>query len=156
MKKIFYGMFLVLLYIEFLTNKKMKTTGKIVLFLSVVAISFGSCVSSKKYKAQVSRNSELEKRNSELRADNAKLEGSVNQMKSTLSSSERDLNAKDRMLADEQKKMRDMKAMVDDQRDAMRKLKQEVCSALKCFTPDELSIEVRNGKLYVSMSDKLL
>jgi chemotaxis protein MotB len=134
----------------------MKTTNKIILFLSILAISFGSCVSSKKYKAQVSRNSELEKRNSELRAENSKLEGNVNQMKSTLSSSAQDLNTKDRMLADEQKKMMDMKAMVDEQRDAIRKLKQEVCSALKCFTPDELSIDVRDGKLYVSMSDKLL
>ena len=134
----------------------MKTTGKIILFLSVIAISLGSCVSSKKYKAQVSRNTELEQRNNDLRAENAKLAGNVNQMKATLSSSEQDLNTKDRMLADEQKKMMDMKAMVDDQRNAIRKLKQEVCSALKCFTPDELSIEVRNGKLYVSMSDKLL
>jgi chemotaxis protein MotB len=132
----------------------MKT--KIILFLSVMAISLGSCVSSKKYKAEVSRNTELEKRNSDLRAENSRLEGNVNQMKSTISSSERDLNSKDRMLADEQKKMQDMKAMVDEQRDAIRKLKQEVCSALKCFTPDELSIDVRDGKLYVSMSDKLL
>src|SRR5690242_17185831 len=138
-------------------NKKiMKTTSKIILFLSVIAISLGSCVSSKKYKAQVSRNTELEQRNNDLKAENAKLAGNVNQMKATLSSSEKDLNNKDRMLADEQKKMMDMKAMVDDQRDAIRKLKQEVCSALKCFTPDELSIEVRNGKLYVSMYDKLL
>ncbi len=132
----------------------MKT--KVILFLSVIAISLGSCVSSKKYKAEVSRNTELEKRNSELRSENSRLEGNVSQMKSTISSSERDLNSKDRMLADEQKKMQDMKAMVDEQRNAIRKLKQEVCSALKCFTPDELSIDVRDGKLYVSMSDKLL
>jgi chemotaxis protein MotB len=77
-------------------------------------------------------------------------------MKSTISTSEQDLNSRDRMLADEQKKMKDMKALVDEERDAIRKLKQDVCSALKCFTPDELKIEVRNGKLYVSMSDKLL
>jgi len=134
----------------------MKTTNKIILFLSIIAISLGSCVSSKKYKAQVSRNTELEKRNSELQANNARLEGNMNQMKTTLSSSEQNLNTKDRMLADEQKKMQDMKAMVDEQRNAIRKLKQEVCSALKCFTPDELSIDVRDGKLYVSMSDKLL
>jgi chemotaxis protein MotB len=134
----------------------MKTTNKIILFLSIIAISLSSCVSSKKYKAQVSRNTELEKRNSELQANNTRLEGNVNQMKSAISSTERDLNSKDRMLADEQKKMQDMKAMVDEQRDAIRKLKQEVCSALKCFTPDELSIDVRDGKLYVSMSDKLL
>jgi chemotaxis protein MotB len=134
----------------------MKTPGKVILWLAAIVISFSSCVSSKKYKESVSRNSELQRINDELRASNARLEGNVNQMKNTLSSSERDLNTRDRMLADEQKKMMDMKAMVDDQRNAIRKLKQEVCSALKCFTPDELSIEVRDGKLYVSMSDKLL
>lgn len=134
----------------------MKMSVRIILLLSVIGISLGSCVSSKKYKASLSQNSVLEQRNRELQASNAKLEGNVNQMKASLSSSERDLNTKDRMLADEQKKMRELKALVDDERGAIRKLKQEVCSALKCFTPDELSIEVRNGKLYVSMSDKLL
>jgi chemotaxis protein MotB len=134
----------------------MKTHKKIILFLAAVAVSLGSCVSSKKYKDQVSRNNELEQRNNELRADNSKLHGDINQLKSTLSSSEQSLTNKDRMLADEQKRMQELKALVDDERDAIRKLKQEVCSALKCFTPDELSIEVRNGKLYVSMSDKLL
>src|SRR5258706_358148 len=135
----------------------MKTSIKVVLFLSVIGIiSLGSCVSSKKYKAELSRNTELQEKNQALQASNAKLEGNINQLKGTVSSNQQDLNTKDRMLADEQKRMRDMKAMVDDERNAIRKLKQEVCSALKCFTPDELKIEVRNGKLYVSMSDKLL
>lgn len=127
----------------------------VIAFLGVVTL-LSSCVSSKKYNASVSRNAQLEQRVDELKADNAKLRGNVDQVKATLSNSERDLNTKDRMLADEQRKMRDMKALVDDQRDALRKLKEEVCSALKCFTPDELKIEVRDGKLYVSMSDKLL
>lgn len=134
----------------------MKTPRKIILFLSVIAIAFGSCVSSKKYKESVSRNAELERKNDELRAQNSKLEGNVNQLQASISNNERDLSNKDQAIADEQKKMRDMKALVDEERDAIRKLKQDVCSALKCFTPDELKIEVRNGKLYVSMSDKLL
>src|SRR2546427_12454225 len=59
-------------------------------------------------------------------------------------------------ITDEQKKLQDLRALVDAERNAIKNLKQEVCSALKCFSPDELSIEIRNGKLYVSMSDKLL
>jgi chemotaxis protein MotB len=149
-------MFLVSHMVEILKLKNMKTSVRIILLLSIIGISLGSCVSSKKYKASQSRNAQLEQQVRELQNSNSKLQGDVSQMKSSLSSSQQDLNAKDRMLADEQKRMQELKALVDDERDAIRKLKQEVCSALKCFTPDELSIEVRNGKLYVSMSDKLL
>src|SRR5262249_44910859 len=93
-------------------------------------------------------------------AQNQKLQADLQRQKANSSMELKDkqtaLNEKEQTLNEEQQKLQDMKALIDAQRNAIRNLKQEVCSALKCFTPDELTIEVRDGKLYVSMSDKLL
>ena len=49
-----------------------------------------------------------------------------------------------------------MQALIDEEKNAISNLKQEVCDAVKCFTPDQLTVEIRDGKLYVHMADKLL
>jgi chemotaxis protein MotB len=122
----------------------------------ISALSFTGCVSSKKYKEATARGQNLEQRVSTLQADYDKLKGENESLNSQLASSRNDLQSKDASLADEQKKLQGLRELVDAERNAIKNLKQEVCSALKCFSPDELSIEIREGKLYVSLSDKLL
>jgi len=122
-----------------------------------IAASISSCVSTKKYKEAVnSRDQQIEK----LKSDNATLQHDKSQVEASASQANetnlKTIQDKDRALGEEQRKMQEMKSLIDAQRDAISNLKKEVCSALKCFTPDELSIEVREGKLYVSLSDKLL
>jgi len=132
-----------------------------VVFVAVSLLS--SCVSSRKYKESVSEKNRWEQKYSTLQTDYAKLESDKQQLESekrkleaSNSNEKMSLSEKEKALSEEQKKLQELKALVDDERNAIRNLKQEVCSALKCFTPDELQVEVRNGKLYVSMSDKLL
>jgi chemotaxis protein MotB len=133
----------------------MKTI-KISITIIVAAFSLSSCVSSKKYKEATARNQNLEQRFNNLQADYDKLKSENQNLEASLSSSQNDLQSKDASLAEEQRKLQELRAMVDAQRNAISNLKKEVCSALKCFTPDELTIEIRDGKLYVSLSDKLL
>ncbi len=120
-------------------------------------LTMSSCVSSKKYKEAVSTRDQqiqqLQADNSQLQSDKQRLQSSLEEANSTSERARREMSE---ALNDEQAKMQSMRMLVNAQRDAIRKLKQEVCSALKCFTPDELSIEVRDGKLYVSLFDKLL
>jgi chemotaxis protein MotB len=132
---------------------------KTIKIISVLFLAAGltSCVSSKKYKdAVTSRDLQIEKLNDEK----ASLQNEKSQLELTAARTNEDnqkaLQDKERALSEEQRKMEEMKALVDAERNAISNLKKEVCSALKCFTPDELSIEVREGKLYVSLSDKLL
>ena len=66
-----------------------------------------------------------------------------------LSQSQRDLQNKERML-------REMEAIIARQTEATQKLNQTLRDALVGFNSDELSMEIRDGKVYVSMSDKLL
>lgn len=120
-------------------------------------VFFASCVSSKKYNESVSG---WEKKYNSLRADydNLQKDKLMHEEASAaaIKNNENAIKEREKALSEEERKLQEMKALVDAQRNAIINLKQEVCSALKCFTPDELTIEVREGKLYVSLSDKLL
>jgi chemotaxis protein MotB len=133
----------------------MKTI-KITIAIFIAALTFTGCVSSKKYKESAARGQNLEQRLNNLQADYDKLKNENQNLQTSLSSSKNDLQSKDATLIEEQRKLQELRALVDAERNAIKNLKQEVCSALKCFSPDELSIEIREGKLYVSLSDKLL
>jgi len=130
----------------------------VIAFLAVGLMT--SCVSNRKYKEAMAAQKNSEMRLRDLQTDYSKLQNEMQQMQATSSRALKDkdmtLNEKEQSLNEEQRKLKEMKELITSQRDAIRNLKQEVCSALKCFTPDELTVNVRDGKLYVSMSDKLL
>lgn len=105
-----------------------------------------SCVSAKKHEASLDQNEKLR----------AKVEMLNNTLESYKENTEQALEQRAQVLAEKEAKMAELEALVDAQKDAVMALHQEVCSALKCFTPEELTIDVREGKLYVSLSDQLL
>ncbi len=133
----------------------MKTLKKIYLFLLCLGL-FASCVSSRKYKEAVSARDDYYSRYAALNESYNKLQDEKKSLEASASGKQKQLSEKEAALKAEEEKMREMKSLVDAQRNAIRNLKQQVCNALKCFTPDELTVDVRDGKLYVSMSDKLL
>ncbi len=123
-----------------------------------------SCVSSKKYNELLSAKQQTEEAfavnslkfqntSNELNAEIKKLKQATSQQ---LAAKQKELEAKEQLLASREQTLNELKEMMNRERNAIQNLKKEVCDALKCFTPDELTVEVREGKLYVSMSDKLL
>lgn len=137
----------------------MKTIKAIALIL-FGGIFLSSCVSMQKYEGQVSKTQQLTEENEDLQARIGKMKDEISDLKASSSEALNDkevaLREKEWELAEREAKMRELNMMVNEQRQAVQALKQEVCSALKCFSPDELTVEVRDGKLYVSLSDKLL
>jgi chemotaxis protein MotB len=67
-----------------------------------------------------------------------------------------ELSDKERMLAERENALREMQQIISRQDSITRRLNDIVRNALLGFNSDELTVEVRNGKVYVSMSDKLL
>ncbi len=138
----------------------MKSLTYIGLALAASTMMLTSCVSSKKYNEALGSAENAERRYTALAADHSELQQAYNQLeeeKNTLAElTSEALLEKERELKEREKKVAELKAIQQAQRDAVAALKQEVCSALKCFTPEELQVNVRDGKLYVSMSDKLL
>lgn len=59
-------------------------------------------------------------------------------------------------LRERERKLAEMQSIIARQDSITRRLNDVVRNALLGFNSDELSVEIRNGKVYVSMSDKLL
>ncbi|RZS95453.1 OmpA family protein [Cecembia calidifontis] len=78
------------------------------------------------------------------------------QFNTALQQKSNELNEKERLLAEREKSLREMQQIISRQDSITRSLNDLVRNALLGFNSDELTVEIRNGKVYVSMSDKLL
>ncbi|MDR0802391.1 MAG: OmpA family protein [Fluviicola sp.] len=67
-----------------------------------------------------------------------------------------ELNQKEKDLQEKEQMLREMQAIIARQDEMTKKLNQTLRDALVGFNSDELTMEIRDGKVYVSMSDKLL
>jgi chemotaxis protein MotB len=67
-----------------------------------------------------------------------------------------ELTEKERLLAEREKSLRELQRMIARQDSITARLNDIIRNALLGFKADELSVEIKNGKVYVSMSDKLL
>jgi chemotaxis protein MotB len=59
-------------------------------------------------------------------------------------------------IADQAKRLKDLQTLIQSQKDILNKLKKTIADALINFKPDELSVSIKDGKLYVSLQEKLL
>lgn len=66
------------------------------------------------------------------------------------------LSQQQQLLADKEKRLAVLEARLQRQDSLVAALNQKVKQALLGFSSDELSVEVKNGKVYVSLSDQLL
>jgi chemotaxis protein MotB len=159
---------------------------KYLLAALVLCVSLHSCVvlSNKKYKAMLSqrdslvtRTTTLEAEVAQLQADTARLHGEIAALKHNLSD-QQDSNAKlkgnydalsnnltstnskvSQLAADLEKREKRLKEVEDILRkrdEATQALKDKLQKALLGFQQNGLTVDIRNGKVYVSLTDKLL
>lgn len=69
---------------------------------------------------------------------------------------QRELQGAHRTIAGQQKRLSSLESLLRQQREAVNRLKNTISDALVKFKSDELSVHIRNGKVYVSMQEKLL
>lgn len=67
-----------------------------------------------------------------------------------------ELNKKEKLLADREKALKELQQTIARKDSITNRLNEILRNALLGFNSDELSVEIKNGKVYVSMSDKLL
>jgi chemotaxis protein MotB len=149
------------------------------LYFLLAVFLFSSCMvlSPKKYKALVAERDSL---NTTLNSANAKIESlddEVDRLKSEianlssqigdltskvggLNSNNASLRASSDKLSDDLKKrearLQEVEAVLRKRDEATNALKDKLQKALFGFQQSGLSVEVRNGKVYVSLTDKLL
>jgi chemotaxis protein MotB len=67
-----------------------------------------------------------------------------------------ELDTKEKLLSERERSLDEMKKIIAKQDSINNRLTSTLRNALLGFNSDELSVEIKNGKVYVSMSDKLL
>jgi chemotaxis protein MotB len=146
----------------------MKKTFHYLAFLALIfSVSFTSCVSSKKFKASEATVSQLQQENAkklgQLNDCNAKVKDLNDQKTSLLNENAlvnndlKALSTESKMtIADQAKRLKKLQDMIQSQRDVMAKLKNSIADALMNYKTDELSVYVKDGNVYVSLSEKLL
>jgi chemotaxis protein MotB len=95
----------------------------------------------------------LEKQFNELSNQNL---SQAEQFGVALKNKSNELTAKEKLLLEREKSLNDMKKVIARQDSITNRLNNILRSALLGFKSDELSVEIKNGKVYVSMSEKLL
>lgn len=138
-----------------------------ILFIVFVSIFFTSCVAKRKYlDARANADqlradslrlaSQVETQNSNI----SNLQNTNGSLQQQMSSLQRRLDSTSRtaegQLAQSQQRLESLQAMIDQQRKTTTDLRQKMTDALKGFNSNELSVSVKNGKVYVSLQENLL
>jgi len=95
----------------------------------------------------------LQKRYNDLTDQNL---SQAEQFNRTLQAKTEELATKEKMLLERENALRELQQVIARQDSITRRLNDILHNALLGFNPDELSVEIKNGKVYVSMSDRLL
>jgi len=128
---------------------------------------FVGCVSKKKYQQSQDRALALQKDSTQthngLNDCNVKVKTLTGQRDSYQSENQasqedlKNLDTKSKLtIADQAKRLKDLQDLIQAQRNAMNKLKKTITDALVNFKADELTVNVKDGKVYVSLQEKLL
>jgi chemotaxis protein MotB len=139
----------------------------LVAILCMISLSMTSCVSSKKFKASEARCNQLQKEKSatqgQLTDCNSRVKDLTDQKNTLLSensSFQNDLKALSAIskltIADQAKRLKRLQDMIQAQRDVMTRLKNSIAEAMMTYKTDELNVYIKDGNVYVSLSEKLL
>jgi len=140
---------------------------KHIVLVSGIILLFAACVPKKELISSQKRvknlqadssgtHSQLNNCNSQvasLEKDKTDLKNSINDLSISYQTNEANSNM---TIADQAKRLKTLEALIQAQKDVMNKLKKTVADALINFKPDELTVTLKDGKLYVSLQEKLL
>ena len=126
-----------------------------------------SCVSNKKYMEArrsahldsmelAARLANAQKELANSRSRNGELEGKLGQVQASNEFTTGQLNQSQEEIARQRQRMQQLQALIDQQRKNTEALRQKMAEAMKGFSSDQLSVFVKNGKVYVSMQESLL
>src|SRR5690606_6672394 len=139
-----------------------------------VGLAFTSCVSGKKFTASEARADRLQKENAttlsqlnESKMEEMKLKDEMASLQKEKDAFQKEYNAiqNDLMLLSSESKMtirdqtvrmKELQDIIQAQNDKTTRLKNSISEALLNYKTDELSVYQKDGKVYVSLEEKLL
>lgn len=139
-------------------------------FFAIVIVASTSCVAKRKlvdaqmqYRTlqndsalMASRLTDQQASINKLQADIDALKKQIAQVSNDASSKQGQVNSLQQNLEAQQKRLQDLQNLLDQQRKATDDLKNKMINALVGFSNSDLTITQKNGKVYVSLSEKFL
>ncbi len=153
---------------------------KIVSFLAITATTvtlLTSCVSSGRYHASLSALESARNDSARLAGRVAQQESSIGQLKQQIgdlnkkvddltnrtgqlstdaANKQSALNKSQQELAANQRRLEQLQALMDAQKKAIQEIRKKMADALVGFNSNELTVAIKNGKVYVSLQENLL
>lgn len=132
---------------------------------------------AKQLSEQQDMNKKLTAANAEMKSNIAALNDRISRLKdsiATLEGTAKELNNKINVLRDEKEntkrqlkstndqiaaqrqRLEQLQALLDQQQEAAEALRRKIAEALKGFSSSELTVKMKNGKVYISMQESLL
>jgi len=118
---------------------------------------------NKKISDLSGQNTELNDKNNQLRdsittmSDNiSELNNKVSMLGNEKASTAKQLNSSNAEIAEQRRKLEQLQAMIDQQKKATEDLRKKISDALQGFNSNELTVTMKNGKVYISMQEGLL
>ncbi|MBC6990106.1 OmpA family protein [Hymenobacter sp. BT491] len=148
-------------------NLNLPRTALLTLLSAGILTGTPSCVSQKKYMALQTQRDELTKSRDQLQAEKAALEQekaqSEEQLRNNLLSKNQQVNQLNANLGSTQEQLKErearlaeMQRVLEQKDQAVKNLRQKVADALLGFNANDLQVNLKNGKVYVSLSEQLL
>jgi len=136
----------------------------------VTMLLLNSCVPTRKYKDALTREQQLmiriEGLNKEIadlnarfgdaQSENGRLINQIDAAGKNNAELARLSKMTQEQLEEEQKRLTQMRQIMDQQRQAIEGLRKKMTDALVNFKPEELTVSIKNGKVYVSLQESLL
>ncbi|MBL7692763.1 MAG: OmpA family protein [Flavipsychrobacter sp.] len=105
----------------------------------------------------------LNDRISRLKDSIATLEGTakelnnkINVLRDEKENTKRQLKSTNDQIAAQRQRLEQLQALLDQQQEAAEALRRKIAEALKGFSSSELTVKMKNGKVYISMQESLL
>ena len=89
-------------------------------------------------------------------ADIEKIKAQLNERETEINQQRDELNLAAMELSDKESRLSELQSILDQKDAEVKKLKETVSNALKGFEGSGLNVYEKNGKVYVSMDEKLL
>lgn len=140
---------------------------KYIVILAGILLIFAGCVPKRKLMREQARVKSLQNDSMAVHSNLNYCNSQVNNLQkdtTDLSNSIKELSASynenmsnsNMTIADQARRLKNLEDLIQRQKDVMNKLKKTVADALINFKPDELTVHLKDGKLYVSLQEKLL
>ena len=131
--------------------------------LSLATIMLSSCVANRKYRVQKYKAEKEMQENQALQARNQAAEDSINQLNGKIGqlgdmnqATSNELNMSKEQVAAQRQRVKQLEDFIAQQQKSTEALRKKIADALVGFNSNELTVTMKNGRVYVSLQESLL